>query len=66
MIQPLLNNQANCAKITVNLHEFNELVRRVETLEQIIIENRRAVLRQELAQLEDGYRLERTVKRRVR
>lgn len=62
----LLNNSQSCATITVSLHDFNELLRRIETLEQIIIENRRAVLRQELAQLEDGYRLERTVKRRVR
>lgn len=66
MIQPLLNNQANCAKITVTLHEFNELVRRVEMLERLVVEGRRAILRQELAELEDGYRLERTVKRRVR
>lgn len=66
MIQHPLNKSIECAKITVNLHEFNELVRRVEMLERLVVEGRRAILRQELAELEDGYRLERTVKRRVR
>ena len=64
MMQHLLNNQQNYAMIS--LQDFNELLRRLEMLERIIIENRRAVLRQELAQLEDGMKLERTVKRRVR
>ena len=63
-MQHLLNNQQNYAMIS--LQDFNELLRRLEMLERIIIENRRAVLRQELAQLEDGMKLERTVKRRVR
>lgn len=62
----LLNSSQNCDKISVNLRDFNELLRRIETLERIIIENRRAVLRQELAQLEDSYQMERTIKRRVR
>lgn len=62
----LLNSSQNCDRISINLRDFNELLRRIETLEQIIIENRRAVLRQELAQIEDGMKLERTVKRRVR
>jgi hypothetical protein len=66
MTQSLLNTSPSCAKITVSLHEFNELVRRVETLEKIVIEGRRAALRQELAGLEDGMNLDRTVKRRVR
>ena len=64
MTQHPLNNQQNYAMIS--LQDFNELLRRLEALERIIIENRRAVLRQELAQLEDGMKLERTVKRRVR
>lgn len=66
MTPPLLNSTHNCAKITVSLHEFNELVRRLEALERIVIEGRRAALRQELAGLEDGMNLDRTVKRRVR
>lgn len=52
--------------MVINLHEYNELLRRIETLEKIVITTRRAVLRDELAQLEDGMGLERTVKRRVR
>ena len=62
----LLNSSQNCDKISVNLRDFNELLRRIEVLERIIIENRRAVLRQELAQLEDVMKQERTIKRRVR
>ena len=52
--------------ITVSVSEFNELLRRLEVLERIVIEERRAVLRQELAKIEDSYKLERTVERRVR
>ena len=66
MTQHPLNSQQTCAMITVSVSEFNELLRRLEVLERIIVEGRRAVLRQELAQLEDGYGMERTVKRRVR
>lgn len=65
-LNTLLNSSQNCDRISINLRDFNELLRRIETLEKIIIENRRAVLRQELAQLEDGMKLERTIKRRVR
>lgn len=66
MTQHPLNSQQTCAMITVSVSEFNELLRRLEVLERIVIEERRAVLRQELAKIEDSYKLGRTVKRRVR
>ena len=66
MTQHPLNNSQTCAMITVSVSEFNELLRRLEVLERIVIEERRAVLRQELAKIEDSYKLERTVERRVR
>lgn len=50
----------------ISVIAFNELLHRIEVLEKIIIENRRAVLRQELAQLEDGMKLDRTIKKRIR
>lgn len=52
--------------ITLTLQAYNEILRRLETLENIIIAGRREVLRQELATVEDAYQLQRTVKQRVR
>lgn len=66
MTQHPLNSQQTCAMITVSASEFNELLRRLEVLEKFIMEDRRTALRMELSYLEDGYKLERTVKRRVR
>jgi hypothetical protein len=61
---PLLKN--NETHVTLARNELNELLRRIEVLEKIIVYSRRAALRDELSQLEDGMRLERTVKRRIR
>jgi hypothetical protein len=61
---PLLKNSEN--HVTLARNELNELLRRIEVLEKIIVYSRRAALRDELSQLEDGLKLERTVKRRVR
>ena len=61
-----LNNSQTCATITLTQTEFNEVLRRIEMLERLIISSRREVLRMELCKLEDGMKLERTVKRRVR
>lgn len=61
-----LNNLQTCATIELTRSDYNELLRRIEMLERIIVMGRREVLRMELAKLEDGMKLERTVKRRVR
>lgn len=52
--------------VTLTLQAYNEILRRIETLEKIIITGRREALRQELATVEDAYQLPRTVKQRVR
>ena len=66
MQNSLLNNPQSCATIHVSLSDYNELLRRIEILEHIVISGRREALCKELGFLEDGMRLERTVKRRVR
>jgi hypothetical protein len=62
----VLNNSQNRDIIQLTVSEYNELLHRIETLEHVVIENRRTVLRTELACLEDGYKIPRTVKKRVR
>lgn len=66
MQNTVLNIPQSCATINLTLQEYNELLRRIEALEKFVVTHRREALRMELAQLEDGMGLERTVKRRVR
>lgn len=61
-----MDREQGTRTITLTLQAYNEILRRLETLENIIIAGRREVLRQELATVEDAYQLPRTVKQRVR
>lgn len=65
-VNSLLNSDKSCATITINVSDFYALIHRIEKLEQLIVGNRREVLRKELAELEDAYQLKRTNEKRVR
>lgn len=65
-VNSVLKSDKNCATITINASDFYALIHRIEKLEQVIIGNRREVLRKELAELEDAYKLQRTNEKRVR
>lgn len=72
-VNSLLNSDKSCATITINVSDFTALIHRIQSqddrlnrLEQLIVGNRREVLRKELAELEDAYQLKRTNEKRVR